>query len=178
MATFGNTSTSGAAAAGELYDGGSFLCRGKFTLSEAANVSKLSIYLDNQGSGHAACNVRAGIYDDDGASGKAATLKGSKEVSITDNMAVQHVDFTFASPVSLAAGDWWLAIEGNSNAGGCRLYTQTASATFHASYEDYGSDLPDPPTDPFYTNSNTLVCMYATYTVPASGNPHYYYAQQ
>jgi len=178
VATFGNTSTSGAAAGGSLYDGGSFLCRGKFTLSEAANVSKLSIYLDNQGSGHAACNVRAGIYDDDGASGKAATLKGSKEVSITDNMAVQHVDFTFASPVSLAAGDWWLAIEGDRNAGGCRLYAQTASATFHVSYEDYGSDLPDPPTDPFYTNSNQLVCMYATYTVPASGNPHYYYAQQ
>jgi hypothetical protein len=64
MATFGNTSTSGAAAGGSLYNGGSFLCRGKFTLSEAADVGKLSIYLDNQGDGHAACNVRAGIYDD------------------------------------------------------------------------------------------------------------------
>lgn len=148
MATFGNTSISGASASGSLYNGGSFLCRGKFTLSESADVSKLSIYLDNQGAGHAACNVRAGIYDDDGASGKAATLKVSKEVSITDNMVVQHVDFTFASSVSLAAGDWWFAVEGDSNAGGCRLYVQTTSGTFHVSFENYLSDLPNPPTDP------------------------------
>ena len=165
MSTFGNTSTSGISALSPLYDSGmgSFNVRGKFALTEAGDVSKVSAYIDNQGDGHQACDIRVGIYDDDGSEGLAATLMDSATLAVSDNQAAGWVDIEFSSAVSLTAGNWWLAIQGSASADGCMMYGQAGSGLLHVSIDAWADGMDSPPATPFFGDAYNL-CIYATYT--------------
>lgn len=171
MSTFGNGSISGASVLGSLADGGNqFSVRGKFPLTEAGEISKLTVYIDNQGAGHRACNIRGGVYDDDGDGGQAGTLKGSATVAVSDNQAAGWVDITFSSPISVGAGEWWLCVQGDSNAVGCRLYGTTTGGTMAAAVDAYADGLSNPGAVPFFIDVG-LLCIYATYSTGAAGIP-------
>jgi hypothetical protein len=157
-ATFGNT-TAGDDQVGVTGDG---VFTSKFTLSEAGSVSKLTARVQAVGGTH---HLKGMIYDDNGTSAYALTIQGvSNEQDITTTRG--WFDLTFATPVSLAAGNWWLGI-----------VFQTTNDKFD---EDYtGSLIKDnldsggyasPGDFHFATNvAGEQVCIYATYTAGGGG---------
>lgn len=162
MATFGNTTPGSALGT----DARNYNNVAKCALSEAGNLSKISIYLNNTSTGHAACNIRAVVYDDDGADGNPGTLIAySSGQSLADNLSAQWVDLLVTA--SLAAGNWWLGIQGDGTAAGIGFY----GATSGGSYANGGDTYSDGPASSFGTPEATgpyNAAIYGTYTVPSS----------
>lgn len=168
MATFGQTSVS-ASSGSDLH---TLITIGKYTLSEAGDVSKLSLYFNNQYSGHKACNMKGIIYAADGASGAPNTRKAvSPAVAIADNKAAGWVDFEFSSAVSLGAGDYWLGAVGDADAVGITAYHGGSSGgSLYLVVGTYSSPEATCPSPPMATGTEKL-CVYATYTASGSKMP-------
>ena len=137
----------------------------RHTLPQAGSVTKLSAYLDGQGAGTGAQQMRMAIYADAG--GTPGALKAvSTAVTIVDGQPPGWVDFALPTPVALPAGDYWLASHqggptGTSNT--IRRYRITGgwrACKFNA------DAFADGPTDPFGTpqNGNAIFSFTATYT--------------
>jgi hypothetical protein len=109
----------------------------KFTLASAAQVTKLRIYMDGNGSATGASqNFKGLIYDDDGGGGEPGTLLGtSQEITIPDGQSAGWVDFPFASPVALASGDYWLGWYADVPSNLCR-YGTDSPATNNRRYKN------------------------------------------
>lgn len=135
---------------------------GKFTLTEAGNVSKITAYLYTV----EADKGKALIYDDDGASGEPGTLLGTtaETASITTKA---WYDFTFASPVSLAAGDYYLALMTYEDEDGFYVYANSAGGTSrYTTANFYGTPVsPWPAAGDVHTTNK--MAIYATYTPSA-----------
>jgi hypothetical protein len=163
MATFGNTAAYEGSYASDWHD---WKIVFKYALSELADVTKLTVRVTNQGTGHAACNIMGIIYDDDGASAYPATLMGvSGAVALDDNAASAAVDLTFATAVRLPAGDWCLGIIGDTNAVGVQIgLTTGVTCPEYENADTYSGG----PSDPFgacdYDAAFNQGCIYATYT--------------
>lgn len=141
----------------------------KFTLSEAGTVSKLTMYCANTGASKSAGNAKGIIYSD--AAGAPNALKGtSNEVAFAYAQAAGWVDFTFATPVLLAPGNYWLGIITDATAPGCGVYRGSTGG-----YREWNADTySDGPADPWGTHANAGTfpySIYATYTSAAAGCP-------
>lgn len=149
--TFGKTDVGGAHS---TFNPNIVIVIGPFTLSEAGDVTKISIY----GYGYnAAINVKAVIYD-----GSPTNRKGiSAETSVPSNIADWY-DFTFSPAISLSAGDYYLGWN-NEGPAGFVVYHDTVSGVLNFKISTY----PVFP-DPFGTPDGNLddeCSIYATYTV-------------
>ncbi|MBN2118522.1 MAG: hypothetical protein JW730_18255 [Anaerolineales bacterium] len=100
--TFGYTTTPGTAA-GACYLNHADTIRA--TLSEDGDVSKLSMY-GKKSSPNAP--VKGLLFDDDGSGGEPSTIKGATQITTWDSTTPSWKDLTYATPVSLTAGNWWM----------------------------------------------------------------------
>lgn len=157
MATFGKTSIGASA----QNDGGNIQRGSRYRLFESGSVTKISFY-SNVPSGTA--KVKCAIYADN--AGSPGALKGvTNEVSVTNTVG-QWNDYTFASPVSLTAGYYWLVFNNDGLSG---LYHQYHGDSFTNGHAYAGSTYPT-FSDPFGTASyqNYDTSIYATYTPTSS----------
>lgn len=157
MATFGKTDIGGTADA--LPANYEIVC--KYTLGENGDVSKLTMYVD--GSPNGAAQIKGIIYSD--SSGPSAFLGATNESSIAAGQAAGWIDLTFASPVSLTAGDYWLGI----HAGGTTAFNAYYSAVGTRDYksQSYASGQTNPYGTPTGSDTKTY-SLYATYTPSAA----------
>jgi len=166
MATFGNTSIETGITRFTSRDTKSAV---KFTLSEAGLVSKITahIYRDpgNSYDGYCKCD----IYADD--AGSPGALKGETNEVLVDWTSGDWGDFTFATAVSLTAGDYWLTL----HVGDDTVHQIVAYSTFISS--DAGGtnqfdlraedEYDDGAEDPYGTVgglNDWTASIYATYT--------------
>lgn len=119
MATFGNTGQPGSSSSYQANQAG---CA-KFTLSEDGEVSKVTFYA----SANAGVYAKACIWAADGGSGEPGTLKGvSAAVAVGTTLGFH--DFTFASPISLTAGDYYLGFVSGGSSFVVRYTTEAGRA--------------------------------------------------
>ncbi len=151
--TFGRTSVGGT----KIGTGGvAAKTGGYFQLSAAGSVSKISAYVS--GSGSAKC----AIYSDSGGN------PGSPIGGVTAQMSVPSsagwVDFTYSTPVSLSAGNYWLVLIYNGD--GNWYYNSGGTSAWK--YVTYSNE----PVSPFgsHTDRSDLISIYATYTTSASSS--------
>lgn len=130
----------------------------KYTLTEAGDISKLSLYLRNTG---AEANFYGVIYDATGAGGTPGALKGTTPATACSTSEGQWVDATFSSAVVASAGDYWIGW-GAASWGGILGFYNWNEGT--AGTVDAGSN---PATG--YSAAGWKMSVYGTYT--ASGSP-------
>jgi hypothetical protein len=168
MATFGKTN------AGGEFDGGNYnyLKVAKYTLSESASVSKLTVSVrNNTYAGHATCNMKGIIFDDDGAAAIPGTRFGvTNEVQVLIDAALAWVDLPFAADVSLTSGNWWIGLAIDSTATGLEFECVTVAAGNNRVVTNvYSSGVPDPWPSASNEDWNIGYCVYATYTTAPAG---------
>lgn len=163
MATFGNTATGGTSSGrkNEI-----IACR--FTLGEDASVTKLTAYAFG-GAGPGTINVRGIIYAESG--GLPGILKGLTDEVVYDTATwpPAEQDFTFPSPVSLTAADYYLGVF-LDNATDYMYLHSDAGSTDQTRF-DQTVTYPTPP-DPFGTpdwQESWALEIFATYELPAGG---------
>jgi hypothetical protein len=132
----------------------------RYQLVAAGAVSKLSMYLVPTSTG--GTQVLKGLIYADNAGSPGALLGVSSELSFSSSQAAGWYDLRFASPVSLAAGNYWLGVisGGTSYVAGFRFAIVSGSRVFNAN--SYGSG----PSSPFGSASTDgeQMSIYATYT--------------
>lgn len=101
--TFGYTTLFGSE--NGYYTTGDALIGGAFTLSEDGDV--ISIELGGRADTNIAY-IKGVIFDDDGAGGEAGTILGTSTEKALNSDVNQFWNCTFATPVSLSAGNYWL----------------------------------------------------------------------
>jgi hypothetical protein len=133
----------------------------RFQLTVSASVSKITAYIHGTG------NAKCVIYTDNAGAPNApigsATSASSVPASTGTGLGT-WVDFTFGSPIALAAGYYWLTIYFDND--------------FSWWYDDGGtnawmfSTYANEPTNPFssHTDRTDLVSIYATYTESTISN--------
>jgi hypothetical protein len=134
----------------------------KEALTESGDVTKISVYgADTSGT----LNAKALIYDDDGTGADPGTLMGVTE-AISVDTTTQFRDYSFASPISLTAANWWLAFTNDAD-------THTFYWDANASYKyiiDTSFNYATPGTlDNIAQATSRRVSIYATYTADAGG---------
>jgi hypothetical protein len=110
-----------------------------YTLSEAGTATKMTIYMDGLGAGVGNQVFKAAIALDNAGNPQAA-LRITDEVTIIDNSAMSARDFTFTTPIDLAAGNYWFLLMGESTTNSARmgmLADLQDGAKEESSYEDY-----------------------------------------
>lgn len=109
----------------------------KITLSARAAVETIRAYSVGQGGGAGGCNVRAGIYTD--VAGVPSVLLGSSAVTaLNQGDGPAFRDYTFSTPVELAAGSYWIGVqvETSSRVNFYRLGTANLTASATDAYAD------------------------------------------
>lgn len=113
-----------------------------FTISARCAVQSLSFYMSGQGGGSANANYRAGIYAD--SSGAPGALQGSTGVTVVAQDAqAGFQQFNFATPLELAAGTYWFAIQAETSSRGNVFAGATAAAVSYNT-DAYSDGLADP----------------------------------
>lgn len=138
MATFGKTSIG----ASWGNDGGDGKTGCKFTLSETASVTKLTMYIRGTGSGPQVC--KAVIYSDAAGSPNALLGTGS-EITIALSQAESWVDLPFPAPVALSPAAYWLGKIAGDNSGGMDVAFDVVTDAVAFNSDTYA----DGPSDPF-----------------------------
>lgn len=166
MATFGKTTQGGS----ESQAGGNLVRGSKFTLSERASITSMTL---NSRVSSGTTNFKMGIYSDNG-SNTPSTLQGVTNTGTITNTSLADNTLTFASPLILTAGTYWLTY--NNDAG-----TSANGLFYSSSTLSNGEDL-DNETYPSFNSTysddgrvNNEVTIYATYT-PAPLNPENSYS--
>ncbi len=163
-------STLGTTSAGNLTDPGGadwVDTSGPYALSAGASVSKLTGQIAGEAQ---AMSVRGVIYAD--SNGKAGTLVGvTSSVTIKAGAAKAWVDLPFASPVSLAAGSYWLGYwygPGAGSGGGGFAYTSASGSETYAplSFNATGS-----PPSGFPSGGGVSTSRYSLYATLAAAQP-------
>jgi hypothetical protein len=130
-----------------------------YVLPVAGSVSKLSVYLEAHATGQ---QVLKGLLYSDNAGVPAALLGVSQELTYASTSGAGWFDLTFASPVKLAAGTYWIGVmTGVTNSvAGFRWDSVAGSRAYNLNTYTSG------PTDPFgtVTTDAEQTSLYATYT--------------
>lgn len=157
MPSFGKTDIGGTT--DPLPSSNEIVC--KYTLSEAGDVSKLTMYVDGNPNG--AAKIKGIIYSD--SSGPNVFLGATNESSISVGQAAGWIDLTFSSSISLTAGDYWLGI----HCGGTTTFNAYYDAVGSRVYKNqaYSSGQLNPFGAPTGSDTKTY-SMYATYTPAAA----------
>ena len=138
-----------------------------FTLTENGSVTKLSVYVSNNAEFNQECHVKGIIYSDNPA-GTPDALKGTTPaITIAAGRAAGWLDCTFAAPVALTAGVYWIGIIWETDTTKLRWYRELAGGTLAHNANDYTAG----PSDPFgaHTDSTSLFSIHADYDVPVPG---------
>jgi hypothetical protein len=164
-ATFGKTTVG----ASTSYASSDYVLASRFTLGVQSTVSKLTASLSGSGTSGLQA-VRGVVYADFG--GAPAALKGStQEVQVAWNKTKGWVDLTFAAPLSLPAGDYWLCLHGGPRTGDALAWYgyDFLAAGQRSKYDAYSNGA----SDPFGTASSKdrSMSIYATYTQTGSTLP-------
>jgi RHS repeat-associated protein len=133
----------------------------KITLSQQGRFTKISAYLDGNGTGSGSQTVRALIYAD--SSGSPGALKAtSAQVTIAKGRAAGWVDFTISPAITLPSGDYWLVLHSGTTANITRRFGDTLTGAERNNTDTYS----DGAADPFgtATTGNWSWSTYATYT--------------
>lgn len=154
--TFGNTNAEASTATLT----GNFKQAWKFTNSQGgASVSKLTMRITP----HATTTQKiTGLIYADSAGAPGALVASSNEVSVVGGGSVSWVDFSFASPPSLSATDYWLGLISENVSAGVIAVGATAS-TRRYNGDTYVGGATDPFGAPI-TDSSGPASIYATYT--------------
>lgn len=156
MATFGTTSI-GSNTTGHGTDDSVV---NKFTLSEDGDVSKLTAYTKGT---LATENSKGVIYSDN--AGEPEDLLGTSNSTSVSTTAAWR-DYTFASVVSLTAGDYWLGVVSD---GPITSYNETTGGSRRISNDSSYTS----PVDPWNVGSDSAgshdTSVYATYTATGGG---------
>jgi glucose/arabinose dehydrogenase len=132
----------------------------------AGNVTKLSGYISGLGVASGTQKIRGVLYADN-AGVPGALLGVSNEVTITAGRPWGWVDFTFPTPVAVAAGPIWMGYIGGgvSDLVQMRYLSQTGAVRWNVDPGGYA----DGPSNPFGTgtSSNKHYSLYATFTTTA-----------
>lgn len=136
-------------------------------IGEGGNVTKITVYLSNVDTGHAACNGKAVIYSVS-AGAPAALLGTSSETAIIDNQAAGWVDFTFSPAVTLTTGSYVLGAMFDANASGLGLFSDAGDAN---DYWEKTDTYADGAADPWGADTGAAehAGVYATYATLVSG---------
>jgi thermitase len=132
----------------------------RYALAAAGTLTKLSIYLAHTTTSGQQV-LKGLIYSD--SSGSPGTLLGvSEQVAFTSTSATGWYDLPFATPVSLAAGNYWIGIITGATSGvaGFRYDSVSGSRAYNANLYTSG------PSSPFgsFTSDSEQTSLYATYT--------------
>lgn len=168
----GSASTIGKTAIGASNNklAANFKSGNKVTLSTQGRFTKISAYLDGNGTGSGSQNVRALIYAD--SSGSPGALKAtSAQVTIAKGRAAGWVDFTISPAVILPAGDYWLVLHSGTTANITRRFGDTVTGSERNNTDTYT----DGAADPFgtATTGNWSWSTNATYTPVSNGSYSY-----
>jgi hypothetical protein len=141
--------------------GGNTKWAGKFSLTEAGNVTSITAYI----SALVARDCKCALYSDN-AGVPNALLGATATVSI---LAVGWYQFNFGAAVPLAIGTYWLCL---IQSGTITLYYIAGDANQYK--EQWGTVYAAEPTDPFGVVSESdpfKASIYATYTPTATSFP-------
>jgi hypothetical protein len=136
----------------------------KFSLSDNAQVSKLTYYV--KGDGTASQVAKAIIYADSSGSPTALMGQGS-EVTVRGGQAAGWVSFPFANTISLTPGNYWIGLIRGDTASTIDVATDKSGGTEAFAPDTYS----DGAMNPFGTVKGTSTYSlsgYATYTVGSS----------
>src|SRR5437764_2828283 len=141
-----------------------------YALSVSGSVTKLSVYLAPTGTSGQQV-LKGVIYSD--AAGKPETLLGvSEQLTFSSSSPAGWYDLPFSSPVSLAAGNYWIGVTtGPTNSvAGFRYDSVSGARAYNANSYSAG------PSNPFgaVTTDSEQTSLYATYTasaVPVNSSP-------
>lgn len=131
----------------------------KFSLTERGHVSKLTAYLKGT---NPTCEVKAAIYDDD--SNKPNNRVAIMSTGVATPKTAQWYNFTLDSPVTLDAGDYWLAVHHGVKP--TDLYYDTGA---DGQWQSITADYATGPPASWGTSASTNIweaSIYATYTIP------------
>jgi hypothetical protein len=118
----------------------------RFSSTAAASVTSISAYVDGGAATSGSQPLRGVIYSDD-AGDPGRPLATSSEVTILAGRAAGWVTLSLASPVSLAAGTYWLALHAGGSAKVGRYASTTVSAALR--YDGAGDLYSDGASNPF-----------------------------
>ena len=141
----------------------------------AGNVTKVTGYISGLGAASGSQKVRAVLYSDSG--GNPAQLLGvSNEVTVNAGQAWGWVDFTFPSPVPVAAGTIWMGYIAATTNDLTQLRYDAVDGELRYNANDYFAG----PSNPFGTPtlSRMHYSLYATVTSgggPTVAAPYYSY---
>lgn len=162
MATFGYITVGASFGNGGLGEGviGCF-----FALTEEADVTKISLYTENTATG-ADVRVKGLLYSDN--AGYPNALLGTSNSTTINSATPQWWDLTFASPVHLTSGNYWISyVEDDFMS----YYFDAGSA--NQTYQKGVAGVYATPPNPFSASATGVarkLSIYATYTpITASG---------
>ncbi|HWX96416.1 MAG TPA: choice-of-anchor D domain-containing protein [Solirubrobacteraceae bacterium] len=140
----------------------------RYALPAAGSVTKLSVYLAPTGTSGQQL-LKGLIYADSGTA-PGALVAVSEPLTFTGTSAAGWYDLVFASPVKLAAGNYWIGVitGATSHVAGFRYDNVTGARDYNANTYSSG------PSNPFGAPSTDAeqASLYATYlTEPSSGAP-------
>ena len=129
----------------------------QFTLSENGDVTKLTVYFNDVDIFHNGGVLKGIIYD---SSGDAANnLKGvTTEYTQVDNNTAEWEDITFASPVNLTAGNYFIGVISSTPKTTCA----DVAGNNNLNADTYSDGASDPFGEPI--TSTLQKSIYATYT--------------
>jgi len=138
----------------------------KATLTETGLVSKLSLWCFNGASDP--ISVRSGIYTNHASVYPLNLVAGTGGTAVVaGSQTLQWKDITFATPVELTAGTYWLAVQADSYGDQLAIHYSTVAASgawIADTYSDgIGSTWGGSTTNSVYTQ------LYATYTAGGGG---------
>ena len=114
----------------------------KFTLTENAYVSGLSVYGDGKGSGTGTQQMSGIIYSHNPSSSIPQLLQSTTNpISVLKGASKQWLNMNFETPVFLVAGDYWLGIQTGNSPDIIRYY-YTSSTGAMKEKDDAYSDGP------------------------------------
>jgi hypothetical protein len=132
-----------------------------------AKVERLRVYSQGQGGGAASVNVRAGIYSD--TAGQPDALLGTTDVvALVQDDGPAFRDYTFATPLELAAGTYWIGVQVETS--GRVKFFQGATADQMVEADDAYSDALE---NPFGAHTDTIGPLVACAVVRSVGPDAY-----
>jgi hypothetical protein len=109
----------------------------KFEVPWDCTLSEIYLYCDGGGAGAGDQVLKAVVYSDDADAYYPQTLLGtSAEVTVTDGAVGAWVKFSFATALSLNAGNVNIGIIAGANTNTVRIYKTTSTAYNHATMAD------------------------------------------
>ncbi len=115
----------------------------RFALSSHAQVNAIVVYMDGNGSAASGSQVVRGVIYSD-SSGPAALLGETVELSVAQGAAAAWVPLTFESPVSLAAGHYWLGLHTGNTTMVIRYPYHSESNALAYRSDNYSDGAPNP----------------------------------